>query len=63
LPVASRRVEVEVRARVTNRSQAGNLLMTIHHQTVLTNNLTSEHRDPITGTPGYKSCAVRVSKA
>jgi predicted molibdopterin-dependent oxidoreductase YjgC len=34
--------------------------MTFHHQDALTNILTSEHRDPITGTPEYKSCAVRI---
>jgi formate dehydrogenase alpha subunit len=61
--VLSRRGEVKVRAKVTDRSQAGNVFMTFHHQDALTNVLTSEHRDPITGTPEYKSCAVRVEKA
>ena len=61
--VSSRRGEVKVRAKITDRSQTGNVFMTFHHQTALTNVLTSEHRDPITGTPEYKSCAVRVEKA
>ena len=61
--VSSRRGEVKVRAKVTERSQTGNVFMTFHHETALTNVLTSEHRDPITGTPEYKSCAVRVEKA
>jgi formate dehydrogenase alpha subunit len=60
--VSSRRGEVQVRAKVTDRSQAGNVFMTFHHQDALTNVLTSEHRDPITGTPEYKSCAVRVER-
>ncbi len=60
--VSSRRGEVKVRAKVCERSQAGNVFMTFHHQDALTNVLTSEHRDPITGTPEYKSCAVRVEK-
>lgn len=60
--VSSRRGEVKVRAKVTERSQAGSIFMTFHHQDALTNVLTSEHRDPITGTPEYKSCAVRVEK-
>jgi predicted molibdopterin-dependent oxidoreductase YjgC len=60
--VSSRRGSVNVRAKVTNRSQAGNVFMTFHHQNVLTNVLTSGFRDPLTGTPEYKSCAVRVEK-
>ncbi len=60
--VSSRRGEVQVRAKVTDRSQTGNVFMTFHHENALTNVLTSEHRDPITGTPEYKSCAVRVER-
>ena len=60
--VSSRRGEVKVRAKVTDRSQQGNVFMTFHHQDTLTNNLTSEHRDPISGTPEYKSCAVRIDR-
>jgi len=60
--VSSRRGELQVRAKVTDRTQAGSVFMTFHHQNALTNVLTSEHRDPITGTPEYKACAVRVEK-
>ncbi|SDP44791.1 formate dehydrogenase major subunit [Desulforhopalus singaporensis] len=60
LRVSSRRGEVRVKARVTDRSQPGCLFMTFHHQSCLTNLLTSEHRDPITGTPEYKVSAVRI---
>jgi len=60
--VSSRRGEVKVKAKVTDRSQKGNVFMTFHHQNVLTNVLTSDHRDPISGTPEYKACAVRVEK-
>jgi predicted molibdopterin-dependent oxidoreductase YjgC len=60
--VASRRGEVTVRAKVTERSQPGNVFLTFHFRNALTNILTSEHRDPITGTPEYKSCAVRIEK-
>jgi formate dehydrogenase alpha subunit len=60
--VSSRRGEVSVRAKVTRRSQAGNVFMTFHHRNALTNILTSEHRDPIAGTPEYKACAVRIEK-
>lgn len=58
--VSSRRGELKVRAKVTDRSQAGNLFMTFHHQDTLTNVLTSSHRCRIAGTPEYKSCAVHI---
>ncbi len=60
LKVASRRGEVKVRAKVSDRSRLGSVFMTFHHQKVLTNILTSGHRDPITGTPEYKACAVKI---
>jgi predicted molibdopterin-dependent oxidoreductase YjgC len=60
--VISRRGEISVRAKVTDRSQLGNVFMTFHHENALTNILTSGFRDPITGTPEYKSCAVKVEK-
>ena len=60
--VASRRGEIKVKTKVTERSQPGNVFLTFHHRNVLTNILTSEHRDPITGTPEYKSCSVRIEK-
>jgi formate dehydrogenase alpha subunit len=58
--VSSRRGEIRVRVRVTDRSQKGNVFLTFHHQNALTNLLTSGHRDYIAGTPEYKACAVRV---
>ncbi len=60
--VASRRGEVLVKAKVTDRSQPGNVFLTFHFRNALTNILTSGHRDPITGTPEYKACAVRIEK-
>ncbi len=60
--VASRRGEIKVRAKIFNRSQEGNVFLSFHHQDALTNILTSPHRDPITGTPEYKACAVRIEK-
>ncbi len=62
IKVSSRRGEVTVKAKVTARSQAGNVFMTFHHRNVLSNILTSGHRDPITGTPEYKACAVKIQK-
>ena len=60
--VSSARGKIKVRARVTERSQKGNVFMTFHYQKALTNLLTSEHRDPITGTPEYKVTAVKIEK-
>lgn len=60
--VKSRRGEINVRAKITDRSQEGLLFLTFHYQDALSNILTSDHRDPITGTPEYKACAVRVDK-
>jgi predicted molibdopterin-dependent oxidoreductase YjgC len=59
---SSRRGTIKVRAKVTKRSQEGNVFLTFHFANTLSNILTSEHRDPITGTPEYKSCAVRIEK-
>lgn len=60
--ISSRRGEVKVKARVTDRSRAGSLFMTFHHRDALTNLLTSGHRDPVTGTPEYKACAVKLER-
>lgn len=60
--VSSKRGTVKAKAKVTKRSQKGNVFMTFHFDKALTNIVTSEHRDPITGTPEYKACAVNISK-
>jgi len=60
--VSSRRGKIKVKAKVTCRSQKGNVFLTFHYPEALSNLLTSEHRDPITGTPEYKACAVKVEK-
>jgi formate dehydrogenase major subunit/formate dehydrogenase alpha subunit len=60
--VSSKRGKIKVKAKVTCRSQKGNVFLTFHYAKALTNLLTSEHRDPITGTPEYKVCAVKIEK-
>jgi formate dehydrogenase alpha subunit len=60
--VSSRRGKITVRARVTSRSQKGNVFLTFHFPGALSNFLTSGHRDPIAGTPEYKACAVRIER-
>ncbi len=60
--VSSRRGRINVNVRVTDRSQRGNVFLTFHFPEALSNMLTSDHKDPITGTPEYKSCAVKIEK-
>ncbi len=62
ITVTSRRGKVKAKAKVTSRSQKGNIFMTFHFDNALTNILTSEHKDPIAGTPEYKACAVKIEK-
>ncbi len=61
--VRSRRGEVEVRARVTERSRPGTVFMGFHFDRPLTNLLTSPGLDEIALTPEYKACAVAVLPA
>jgi len=60
--VSSRRGKIKVKVKVTERSQKGNVFMTFHYPNALSNFLTSGHRDPITGTPEYKICGVKIEK-
>ena len=62
ITVTSRRGKVTAKAKITSRSQKGNIFMTFHFDNALTNILTSEHKDPIAGTPEYKACAVSIEK-
>jgi len=60
--VNSRRGEVEVTARVTDKSPIGTVWMSFHFRDVLTNELTNNSFDPISKCPEYKVCAVKVEK-
>lgn len=60
--VSSLRGEIRVKAWVTRRAQEGIVFLAFHHREALVNELTSGFRDPITSTPEYKSCAVKVEK-
>ncbi len=61
--VVSRRGETLVKAKITNSSLPGRLFMSFHFEEPLTNVLTSEGKDELSGTPEYKVTAVRVEKA
>jgi formate dehydrogenase alpha subunit len=61
--VVSRRGRVRVPAKITDRSPVGVVFMSFHFPTeTLTNLLTTDSYDPITETPEFKACAVRVEK-
>jgi formate dehydrogenase alpha subunit len=63
--VTSRHGEVQVRARVTTAVPAGVVHMAFHFAECPTNELISSNKetlDPVTGTPAYKTCPVKVSK-
>jgi formate dehydrogenase major subunit len=59
--VRSRRGELAVRARVTERSRPGSVFMAFHFPETPTNLLTSPGVDEIAQTPEYKVCAVAIS--
>jgi predicted molibdopterin-dependent oxidoreductase YjgC len=63
--VASRQGEVTVRARVTGDVPAGIVAMAFHFAECPTNELISSQPDtldPVTGTPAYKTCPVKIIK-
>lgn len=60
--VRSRRGEVRVKARVTEKSSRGVAFLSFHYANVLTNLLTNAALDPVAKTPEYKACAIRVEK-
>ena len=60
--VISRRGEIEPKVRVTDSCLSGVVFMTFHFSESATNIITSSALDPISKTPEFKVCAVRVEK-
>ena len=60
--VSSRRGRVRVRAKVTEVTPEGVVFMTFHFAETPTNALTNPATDPVSKTPEYKACAVKVEK-
>lgn len=58
--IASRRGRVLTRAQVTDRANAGTVYMTYQWWIGACNELTAENLDPISKTPEYKYCAVKL---
>jgi anaerobic selenocysteine-containing dehydrogenase len=62
--ITSRRGEVRVPVLLTDRSPEGVVFLTFHYpEQVWTNALTNDAFDPITETPEFKACAVRIEPA
>ena len=60
--VISRRGEIEPKVRITESCLTGVVFMTFHFSESATNILTNSALDPISKTPEFKVCAVRVEK-
>ncbi|AGH82380.1 formate dehydrogenase [Psychromonas sp. CNPT3] len=60
--ISSRRGKVITRVNYNERINKGAVYMTYQWWIGACNELTIEHLDPITGTPEYKYCAVKVEK-
>ena len=61
--VKSRRGELEIKAKVTRRSQPGVAALSFHFAECPTNLLTSSALDPVAKTPETKVCAISIDKA
>ena len=61
--IVSRYGEVILPAHLTSSIQSGQLFATFQRPDVVLNEVTSPHRDPVTGTPEYKVTAVRIERA
>ena len=58
--VSSRRGEIEIAARVTERVAPGGAFMAFHYREAAANLLTNAALDPIAKIPEYKVCAIKV---
>ena len=59
--VASRRGEIEVKARVSDKILPGNIFIPFHYANAAANRLTNAALDPVCKIPEFKVCAVKVS--
>lgn len=60
--VISRRGEIEVKAKLTDKSAKGEVFMTFHFAETPANRLTNPAVDPVAKIPELKVCAVRLEK-
>ena len=60
--VISRRGKIKAQIEITERSPEGLIFMAFHSSDTKTNLITSPACDPVTKTPQFKYCAVRIEK-
>ncbi len=60
--ISSRRGTVQLRAKITDRSQPGTIAIPYHFAEVPVNNLTLNSLDRLSRSPQYKICAIKVEK-
>jgi predicted molibdopterin-dependent oxidoreductase YjgC len=60
--VVSRRGEIEVRTRISDKAVRGTVFIPFHYAEAAANRLTNPVLDPVAKIPEYKVCAVRIEK-
>lgn len=63
ITVASRRGEINVRAKVSEMVDAGTVFIPFHYAEAAANKLTNAALDPVSNIPEYKVCAIKLSRA
>ncbi len=62
IKVSSRRGQIEIKARVTDRISSGVLFIPMHYREAAANVITTDALDPHAKTPEFKVCAVKIEK-
>jgi predicted molibdopterin-dependent oxidoreductase YjgC len=60
--IASRRGEIEAKARISRKAVKGTVFIPFHYAKAAANKLTNAALDPTAKIPEYKVCAVRIEK-
>jgi formate dehydrogenase major subunit/formate dehydrogenase alpha subunit len=63
LKIASRRGEIEAKARISGKAVKGTIFIPFHYAKAAANKLTNAVLDPTAKIPEFKVCAVRIEKA
>jgi formate dehydrogenase alpha subunit len=63
LRIASRRGEIEAKARLSGKAVKGTIFIPFHYAKAAANKLTNAALDPTAKIPEFKVCAVRIEKA
>jgi len=61
--VSSRRGQIEIAARVSQRVMPGTVFLAFHYREAPANRLTIAALDPVAKIPEFKVCAVKIAKA